>query len=141
MEKEIDYRVLSLRQLWEAFCVLNEFNEPKDIKAFFKKTRKRDVAEKRQLWWYLCKNFTKASYAKIGSFGKDEFDLGRWDHASVLHGVKVIQNLIDADKKFKPYYELIEKKLKHKTKAYMVENELDGYWESPYFEKNNVNVA
>lgn len=52
------------------------------------KTRERKIVQGRQFFYYIMKHKTKKSLAKIGM----EFNQ---DHATVLHGVKTIQNLID----------------------------------------------
>lgn len=69
-------------------------------------TRKREIVQARQLAMYFAKNMTKASLASIGS------EIGSKDHATVLHAVRTVNNLIDTDKHFRVYVEEIEKKIK-----------------------------
>ena len=55
---------------------------------------------------YFAKMLTKNSLASIGS------DIGGKDHATVLHAVRTVKNLIETDKHFRSYVEEIEKKIK-----------------------------
>ena len=54
---------------------------------------------------YFSKKFTKASLANIGA------QIGDRDHATVLHAVKTVDNLVSTDKQFKKFVEDINKKL------------------------------
>lgn len=58
-----------------------------------KKNRKREYVQTRQIAMFLSKSLTKESLAKIG------YNIGRKDHATVLHACKTVKNLIDTDKK------------------------------------------
>lgn len=69
-------------------------------------SRKREIVQARQLAMYFAKNLTKASLASIGS------EIGGKDHATVLHAVRTVNNLIETDKHFRVYVEEIEKKIK-----------------------------
>ena len=53
------------------------------------KTRKREIVTARQVSMMLAKTFTKYSLAKIGN------EIGKKDHATVLHACKTISNLLD----------------------------------------------
>jgi hypothetical protein len=57
-------------------------------------TRKREIVECRQLCMYFAKKLTKKSLRTIGWY------FGRKDHATVLHAVKTIDNLIETDREF-----------------------------------------
>ena len=48
---------------------------------------------------------TKSSLASIGS------QIGKRDHATVLHACKTVDNLTETDKQFKKYVEDLTKKL------------------------------
>lgn len=84
--------------------VCDYFNMPVD--SLQSKTRKREVVQARQIAMFFSKNLTKSSLASIGS------QIGRKDHATVLHACKTVNNLIDTDKQFKIDVEEIEKRLK-----------------------------
>lgn len=73
--------------------VSNYFNI--DPAVAVKKTRKREIVQVRQVSMYFAKKYTKCSLATIGN------EYGGKDHATVLHAVKTVNNLIDTDKRFK----------------------------------------
>ncbi|WP_267739875.1 chromosomal replication initiator protein DnaA [Myroides injenensis] len=75
-----------------------------DTDTLRSKTRKRNIAQARQLAMYFAKKYTKSSLASIGS------QIGGRDHATVLHACKTIDNLIDTDKEFKRYHDDINLK-------------------------------
>jgi len=64
--------------------------------------RKREIVETRQLVYYLFKKkYPTYSYSWIGvHFGQD--------HATVIHGVRTIKNLIDTDKDFREKVERLK---------------------------------
>ena len=76
-----------------------------DIDTLQSKTRKRHIVQARQLAMFFAKKFTKASLASIGS------QIGKRDHATVLHACKTVDNLSSTDKQFRKYVEDINKKL------------------------------
>ena len=76
-----------------------------DISTLQSKTRKRHIVQARQLAMYFAKKFTKASLASIGS------QIGKRDHATVLHACKTVDNLSFTDKQFRKYVEDINQKL------------------------------
>lgn len=76
-----------------------------DVETLQSKTRKRHIVQARQLAMYFSKKFTKASLASIGS------QIGKRDHATVLHACKTVNNLTTTDKQFKKYVEDLTHKL------------------------------
>ena len=76
-----------------------------DIDTLQSKTRKRHIVQARQLAMFFAKKFTKASLASIGS------QIGKRDHATVLHACKTVDNLSSTDKQFRKYVEDLSKKL------------------------------
>ncbi len=76
-----------------------------DIATLQSNTRKRNVVQARQLAMYFSKKMTKSSLASIGS------QIGKRDHATVLHACKTVDNLSETDKQFKRYVDEISKKL------------------------------
>ncbi len=76
-----------------------------DVDTLQSKTRKRHIVQARQLAMFFAKKFTKASLASIGS------QIGKRDHATVLHACKTVDNLSTTDKQFRKYVEDITKKL------------------------------
>jgi len=76
-----------------------------DVETLQSKTRKRHIVQARQLAMYFSKKLTKASLASIGS------QIGKRDHATVLHACKTVDNLSTTDKQFKKYVEDLTQKL------------------------------
>ena len=76
-----------------------------DVNTLQSKTRKRHIVQARQLAMFFAKKFTKASLASIGS------QIGKRDHATVLHACKTVDNLTTTDKQFRKFVEDISKKL------------------------------
>ncbi|MBT3444395.1 MAG: chromosomal replication initiator protein DnaA, partial [Flavobacteriaceae bacterium] len=70
-----------------------------DVATLQSKTRKRHIVQARQLAMYFAKKFTKASLASIGT------QIGKRDHATVLHACKTVDNLSFTDKQFRKYVE------------------------------------
>ena len=76
-----------------------------DVSTLQSKTRKRHIVQARLLAMFFAKKFTKASLASIGS------QIGKRDHATVLHACKTVDNLSSTDKQFRKYVEDLTKKL------------------------------
>lgn len=57
--------------------------------------RHKHIAVPRQIAHYAAKILTKEIYSKIGE------QIGKRDHATVLHSVRVVEDLMFSDKKFK----------------------------------------
>lgn len=76
-----------------------------DVSTLQSKTRKRHIVQARQLAMYFAKRMTKASLASIGA------QIGKRDHATVLHACKTVNNLSETDKQFRKYVEDLTKKL------------------------------
>jgi len=76
-----------------------------DVATLQSKTRKRHIVQARQLAMFFSKRMTKASLASIGS------QIGKRDHATVLHACKTVDNLSETDKQFRKYVEELTQKL------------------------------
>ncbi|MGB3591348.1 MAG: chromosomal replication initiator protein DnaA [Nonlabens sp.] len=76
-----------------------------DVETLQSKTRKRHIVQARQLAMYFSKKMTKASLASIGS------QIGKRDHATVLHACKTVNNLASTDKQFSKYVDDLQEKL------------------------------
>lgn len=84
--------------------VCDHFNIDQEILK--QKSRRREIVQARQVAMYFSKNMTKHSLASIGQ------QIGGRDHATVLHAMKAVSNLLETDKKFKNEFGEIEKKIK-----------------------------
>jgi chromosomal replication initiator protein len=81
------------------------FNIP--IDKITGKTRKRNIVLARQLGIYFSKKMTDCSLKEIGS------QFGNRDHATVLHSIKAVNNLLDTDTLFTETVAKLEHKLDH----------------------------
>ncbi|QZT36954.1 chromosomal replication initiator protein DnaA [Halosquirtibacter xylanolyticus] len=70
------------------------------------KTRKREIVQARQIAMYFAKSLTDSSLSSIGA------QIGKKDHATVLHACKTIGNLKETDKKFQKYLSEIESQIR-----------------------------
>ncbi|MCQ2192720.1 MAG: chromosomal replication initiator protein DnaA [Paludibacteraceae bacterium] len=100
-EVEVE-RTIDLSDIQEAVCEYYNL----DVDAIHTKSRKREVAQARQVAMYLARKFTKKSLAVIGS------EIGNRDHATVLHACKTVENLIETDKTIRQSLDTIESKLR-----------------------------
>ena len=74
-------------------AVCKYFNITKD--QLTQKTRKREIVEARQVACVLIrKNFPRLSYEKIGNM------LGGLNHATMIHAIKKVDNMLATDKAF-----------------------------------------
>lgn len=69
------------------------------------KTRKREIALPRQLAMYFSKEYTSATYARIGD------ETGGKDHTTVMHAHKTIKDYSEMDKDVKKYIKELKEKI------------------------------
>lgn len=69
-------------------------------------TRRREVAQPRQICMYFAKKYTKLPLSTIGK------NCGNKDHATVLHACRVIADLYETDKRMHTDIDEIDKKMK-----------------------------
>lgn len=92
---------LTVDRIQQVVC--EHFNiEPELLQT---KTRKREVVQARYLAMYFCKSYTKASLSFIGT------QIGKKDHATVLYACKVVNDMMETDRKFRIEVEELQKKL------------------------------
>lgn len=70
------------------------------------KTRKREIALPRQLAMFLAKEYTNATFAKIGK------EMGGKDHSTVMYACNSIKDFVEIDKEIKKYVKDLRAKLK-----------------------------
>ena len=75
------------------------------IEDFYSKSKKRELVQARQLAMHFAKKYTELSLATIGQ------QCGGKDHATVIHALKTVANLLETDKKFKTLALEIEKNI------------------------------
>lgn len=86
-----------LQQVVSAFSI--------DMKSINSKSRKREIVWARQAAMSLCKKYTTQSVSRIGQV------VGGRDHATVLHALKNVEDLLQTEVEFKEMYEKVETKL------------------------------
>lgn len=69
------------------------------------KARKREVALPRQLAMYFSKEYTSATYARIGD------EMGGKDHTTVMHACKTVKNHLEVDKEIKKYVKDLKERI------------------------------
>jgi len=62
----------------------------------FRRTRKREVVEMRQIFYYLCKKFTKNSLESIGQY-YSEVSNNIYNHVTVRHAKNNIEGLLESN--------------------------------------------
>jgi chromosomal replication initiator protein len=76
-----------------------------DENSVLSNTRKREIVQARQVAMYFAKQLTKTSLKSIGA------QLGKKDHATVLHACRTVNDLMETDRQFKLQMEQLEGKL------------------------------
>jgi chromosomal replication initiator protein len=79
------------------------FNFPDDMLRA--KTRKKEIAQARQIAMYLCKNMTDSSLKTIG------LHFGGRDHSTVIHAISSVESLIKQDSKIGEVVDNIKNKI------------------------------
>lgn len=97
--KEIKVEAVLGIKNWNISGVLLEVSQAAKIpvEILKTKTREREIVEARQIYFVRAKLFTKASLAAIGK-------LVNKDHATVLHGIKTVNNVIELKKKYDDWF-------------------------------------
>ena len=69
-------------------------------------TRKGEVVQARQMTHYFLRKYTKLSLSVIGKIA------GNKDHATVMHSIKVVNNLMSTEKAYKEIIDTIDSAIK-----------------------------
>lgn len=89
-----------------ALLVAQHFSVPAE--RVFVRTRKREVVGARQVIMSEMKKRTKYTLQTIGSAFVTEENPKGYDHATVLHAIKTVNNLCETDKEFRGIVEKID---------------------------------
>jgi chromosomal replication initiation ATPase DnaA len=81
------------------YFICNEKNI--NVTDFLSSSRKRYLVEARQWVCYYFTDYCRRMHLSKPTLGYIGEQLGDKDHATVLHGIKVVQNLLDTDRKKK----------------------------------------
>jgi chromosomal replication initiator protein len=107
VEKVIGITARSNKEITvDSICdsVCEHFNISKEL--FLSKTRKRDIAQPRQIAMYLCRKLLDVSLPDVGKF------FGGRDHSTVIHSFDKISNEIEIDEKVKLVVDDLEMRIK-----------------------------
>jgi chromosomal replication initiation ATPase DnaA len=86
-------------------AVMNEFNI--DKQSLISPSRSKKPVRARQVAWYvMSRNCGHMSYLQMAKM------LGRTDHSTAFHGVRVVENLIERDHDFAAAVERVERALR-----------------------------
>lgn len=102
---KIEQKVITCENVIQ--LVLGQFGV--DAKTFNSKTRKREIVLARQAAMHLCKRHTTQSVSRIGML------IGGRDHATVLHAISNVDDLLKTDEDFKKKYDAVEAQLKQNS--------------------------
>jgi chromosomal replication initiator protein len=78
------------------------------LEAINSSSRKREIAEARQVAMYLARTHTNTSLAVIGQ------SMGNRDHTTVLYACKTVQNQMDVDSTFRERIHTLESQIQQK---------------------------
>lgn len=84
---------------------------PEHLRA---KNRKREVVLGRYITFYLLKRYTERSFRLIGEY----FNPVILDHSTVIHGIGVIENMMDCDKTFRLKMQALMKTIDYRSSKY-----------------------
>jgi chromosomal replication initiator protein len=100
----IERKPVTIQDVHDVVCNYYRLDKP-ELQA---KTRKHEIVEPRQVAMYLAKKFTNKSLAQIGRL------TGNRDHATVSHGIKVVESQMKVNRSYKAMIESLEEKLNQK---------------------------
>jgi len=102
MIKETFKPALTIDQVFNFTC--DHYKIDKNI--LLTKNRKSEIKEVRQIFQSLARTFTTLSLDKIGKFNN-----GNYDHSTVLHSIKIVQNHRETEKRYNYIFTKLEKRL------------------------------
>jgi len=103
--KELSDNIIEIHSIHRAVCRYYRISE----KSIFMKHRRREETEIRMKFFWLSRKMTPLSLSRIGEYPK-KFTGRVWDHASVLHSIKAIDDLCFTNKKIREDLEKLEDK-------------------------------
>lgn len=77
------------------------------VESMKQKTRKREVVEARQIAMWMLKRHTKLSLDAIGEYFENDKE-HVFDHATVLHAIRTVNNLRESNKDFLDKFETVK---------------------------------
>jgi len=94
--------------------IANIIAEHEDVEPsfMFQNNRKREVTDTRSIFHYMSAKYSQESLASIGKYSQIAGRNAPHNHASVLHGKRKVENIMQFDKKFCRKIEKIEDKVR-----------------------------
>ncbi len=85
----------------------------------FEHTRKRSIVFKRHIFMKLAREIKiiDVPYGVIGAYCSEYYNIKAYDHATVMHACKAVQDIIDSDKSFRKEYNLLYDLIRAKCEA------------------------
>jgi chromosomal replication initiator protein len=99
---KIEKKQVSVESIMDVVCKYYNLEQS----AIQTNSRKREIAQARQITMFLAKKYTESSLSHIGKI------VGKRDHATVVHACKTVKDQIDTNKSFRSSVEEIEALLK-----------------------------
>lgn len=100
--KQVENKPLTIEEIVSKVCKHFGLDES----VIFAKTRKKDVVQARQIAMYLAKKHTDQTISRIGKM------IGNKDHATVIHSINQIKDILDINKPFEAELKKIESSLR-----------------------------
>jgi len=77
---------------------ISDYTEIPEDEIRTRRNKRQKLTEARQIGHYLARKFKCGSFAEIG------YEIGRKDHATVIHSIKMVKRYLKTDKLFKKKY-------------------------------------
>ena len=99
---KVEVKEITIKSIQNTVCLYFNLEEA----AIQGKSRKSEISTARQIIMFLAKKYTESSFANIGK------EVGKRDHATVLHACKTVKDQMETNKVFRVKVQEIEEKLK-----------------------------
>lgn len=143
---DLKIEVVSPDEKYSVYNILEEVSYATGIpvEVLKAKTRKREIVEARQFYFKRAKLYTKSSLALIGS-------LVNKDHATVMHGIKTVNNIVQVKERYEEIFEgkcpekslridrIDKSPLSNKTKALLIGCTDSKVFVNPYKDLESAN--
>lgn len=106
MSKQEDFRTLDVLSK----IIANHYNVEESY--MFQYNRKRQVIDVRKVFFYFAREHTKLSLEAIGSYCGTRNGVKSFDHSTVLHLLKTVDDTMSVDKKYSLEIEELSNKIK-----------------------------
>lgn len=108
IKKFINFRTAKMLGLPDIVSIVC-FKTGIEIQRIKEKNRKREIVEARQIAMWMMNSYTRLSLSAIGAYFESEGH--KFDHATVLHAIKTVNNLRETDKDFREKFESVHSEI------------------------------